>query len=425
MSSAATAPNQNDASAATSTSTGQKQPGSDQKLSPEIVDLAVAELRYQTGYYLEAVQAMMDGVTLGAEQVQDKRLEFLELGPTTDPSTEILTFVLTLVLEGTVGPAVASLVVRNLLGPIMRSTSKAILSIQKRSAFRRLRLYRDIAERRGTQALLAKGLSSEQRVNLILEAQRLKTASDTLKQDLRGKVGSSKSISEPLNAIISFTENNLVPAVKAFKAVRDLPGSSKPLQTEDSPGVSVLGAAMASASRFRLTIVATHEALEAEIRRPDVKSNEVDAILDDYGLEGQVELGQIRDSVQLATEAMIWALLLIDEGIKAKIRSRSGNVAPGERGVEASSAFFASLSTPLQLADEKYTKYLLVRFGKEVERWALENNARVPGEITSTQIPPRTTGWWETKLKPEERVDLLLQYLSAVSKATPEFKLKE
>lgn len=424
MSSAATAPNQNDASAATSTPTEQKKSGSNEKLTPEEVDLLVAELRYQTAFHLEVVQAMMDGVTLGAEQVQDKRLEFLEVGPTTDSNTVILTIVLTLVLEGTVGPAIASLLTRTALRPVMRSTAKAIFAMEKRTALRNLRLYRQTATSKGSAAMFARGLSSEQRVNLILEAQKLNAAADVIKQDLRGKVGSSKSILEPLEQIITFIQDHLVPAVKAGRDVINLPGTSKPLQVGNSLGVSVTAAAMASASRLRLTVAATHEALELEIRRPNIKLGEVDTILDDYRIDDQVDLATIRDTFQLATEAMIWAHLLIDEDIRQKIRNRSGKIAPGDRGVEASSAFFGSTITPLSVpADEKYREYLLVRFAKDIERWSLEKNVRLPSEISLHQIPPRTTGWWENKLNPKEREDLLVQYLNAVSEATPEFKL--
>lgn len=393
--------------------------GSDQKLTPEMVDLAVAELRYQAGFYLEVVQAMMDGVNLAAEQVQDKRLEFLEVGPSTDSDAIIITFVLTLVLEGTVGPAIAAVMTRYALQPIMRGVANAITAMQKRSSLKQLLLFRQDAAKKASGAIFSKGLSSPERVDLIVQAQELQKAADALKRDLRGQSGSAKSLLASLNVITRFTEGNLVAGTKAGIAASNLPGSSKPLGTEDSPGVAVTAAAMADASRLRLTVVATREALEAEIRRPDAKLDDVTKILEDYRIDGQVELGQIRDSNQLATEAMIWARLLINAQTQSFVEYHDrGQAIPGERGTPLPVGFPPSV-------DQKLSSYLTTRFQKEVERWALENDKRVPSEIKLAQTPPRTTGWWENKLQPNERVDLIVQYLSAVSKATPEFKLKE
>src|SRR5215467_2293921 len=54
---------------------------SSSKLSDLERSQAIGELRYYAAGHREAIGAMLDGVVLGAQQVQDKRLELLESGP--------------------------------------------------------------------------------------------------------------------------------------------------------------------------------------------------------------------------------------------------------------------------------------------------------------------------------------------------------
>lgn len=406
----------------------EKKEGDDKakKLAPQEVDLAVAELRYQTAFYLEAVQAMMDGVVLGAEHVQDKRIELLEAGPTTDPEAVILTIVITLVLEGTVGPAIASLATRAMLRPVMRATAKAInrqarrdMGLMKYNA----RLYRTMAKDMRNQA--GPGIFSwegDKDKQLLAMAKELEHSAKKLTQDLRGQSGSTKPIRSALNGITNFVENNLVAAAKVPGAVKGLPGSDIPLQAGGSPGVDVVAAAMASASRLRLTVVATHEALEVEIKHPDTTLKEVTAILDEYRADGDVDLAHIRASFMLATEAMIWAGLLLTPSLKQHIELRKTPIAPGDRGVPYGALFTARLD-----ADPKLIQYLEQRFGKEVERWALEKNIMLVPELKRAgnpyAVPPRPTGWWEG-LDKGNRGDLLALYLSSVADGTPSTELK-
>jgi hypothetical protein len=407
----------------------QKQSDSDQKLPPEFIDLMVAELRLETAFQLEVIQAMMDGVTLGAEQVQDKRLEFLEVGPTIEPEALIFTIAITLILEGTIGPAIASRMIASTLQPIMRSISNAITGMEKRAGFqqlRELRLFRQTAASKSASAALGEGLSSSQRVDLIREAQSLRNAADKLKQNLRGQRGSTKSMMHTFNRITRFIEDNTVAGSKSYVAVNSLPGSSKSLETGNSRGVDVLAAAMADASRFRLTIAATQAAHEAELKKPNIKLSEINAIMDDFIMDGPVELGQIRDSFQLATEAMIWAHLLLNATTLAFVEShRRGEPIPGDRGMMLPVGLPSSV-------DAKYREYLLTRFGNEVEQWAVTNRAQLPRDMLNinglklTRPPaPQTTGWWKDQLTPAEREDLLVQYLASVYEATPEIELNK
>jgi hypothetical protein len=410
------------------------------ELPSEVVDLAVAELRYQTAFYLEAVQAMMDGVTLGAENVQDKRIELLELGPATDSKATVLTIVLTLILEGTIGPAIAAGAVRAVLRPMMRATARAIHRMPNRVDLFASRLFRVRAESKSQAALHGKGFTSPQRVAFILEARKLNNAADLLRQDMRGRVGSAKLVREGLDRIMDFVEANLVAGAKATLAVNSLPGSSTPLRGGQSPGVSVVAAAMASAARLRLTTIASHEALEAEIKHPDSTLGDVSTLLDEYRVDDECDLAQIRDSCALAAEAMIWASLVITESSRQHIallnrppvtvyhgpsqRATRLSTVSGDRGIP-----YGGLQPMVSTLDEKLLSYLMVRFGKEIERWALEKNEMLVHELKQAgnpfPVPPRPTGWWEG-MDNANRTDLLMRFLSAVSDRIPamEFSLR-
>ncbi len=125
MSSAVTSDGRNTSAATGGTGQNQKV-DPEEKMTSVMVRLALSELEYQTAVQMEAIQAMMDGVTLGAQQVQDKRLEFLEAGPTTDIGEEILLFSIVLILEGTIGAAVARVATQSFFLLVMRNSARAI-----------------------------------------------------------------------------------------------------------------------------------------------------------------------------------------------------------------------------------------------------------------------------------------------------------
>jgi len=426
VTSAATAPDKKGASAATSLagqkadsnalrndgSGEEKKEDGDEKLTPEMVDLLVADLRYQTAYYMEVVQAMMDGTTLGAEQVQDKRLELLESPPAVDASTVLLTVALTLVLEGTVGPAIASYVLRTALRPMTQAMGNALkIKVSKNltGPLSDLRLYRQ------RQASVSSDDAMYSRFGEVVS---------TLQSEIRRKVGAATVVREALNAIGRTSEGDLVAGAKAVSAVQNLPGGTGlPLGADGSPGVVITGAAMAAAARMRLSVTKTHEVMEAELRRPGLTPSQAKKMLSDYRLDDAIDLGVIRDSFQLATEAMIWARLLIDEETKtfADYRRR-GEVIPGERGIPYQLTF-----PPKASVDTRLATYLLGRLRRDIERWALETDAPLTKEIGPQGLrlgAPRTADWSLGSLQQEaDKVDLLVRYLSSVAEATPEFRL--
>ena len=426
----------------------QAEAAGDQPLPLELVDPVVADLSYQTAFYLEAVQAMVDGVTLGAEQVQDKRIEFLEVGPSTDPEAAILLFALTLVLEGTVGPAVAALATRTVMRPMMQATAKAISFQSKRDlgvmAYN-IRLYRSMG--RGFRSSAASGrYSPDQSGELLAMAGEVEGVAAKLRNDLRGSRADTRFIRRVLNKVTTFTQNNLVAATKGGIAVLNAPGSPQALDTGSTAGVEARAAAMASASKLRLTVAATHEALEVELRRPGITVSQASKILDEYRVGEAFDLAHIRENFQLATEAMIWAKLLLDQATIDVATDRAERAAgrdlpPNMRYRRLAEQLWTGKPSPdmaegsfLKLdRDKKIVAYLLARFGRELERWIGENNKTIPiRDAFLLPSGPRfegrrpgslPQGWWDKQLSSKEREDFLVQYLVTVAQTVPELRL--
>lgn len=382
-----------------------KESTSSEKLSPELADLAVAELRFQTAYYLECIQAIMDGVTLGAEQVQDKRVEFLEAGPTTEPGSPIILFAISFILQGTIGPAIAALAFRTLLRPMLKGMTRAI---GRQYALKSAQLQ--------TQTRLFTRYYTDAKSPALKEA--IKNIVTDLKK-AQGALESSKAEVWPiLNSIkkaTDFAQANLIASAKSKMAADHVAGSAKQLETGASYGADILASAMASTSKLRLAAIGTHEVLEAEMRHPDTKLSEVIAMLNDYRVDTQFDLETIRESVQVATEAMIWAKILLDPALLQadEVRNSVGDWRfqpmkdPWEvlRGILKLDKDAAS---PLRTAikeevDEKFISYLFLRFKTEIMRGG-------------TEIPSQPTGAFRKLL-----VD---GFLKKVLKATPsDFKI--
>lgn len=392
-------------------------------LTPEVVNWYVAELRYRTALYLEFVQAMMDGVTLGAEQVQDKRLEFSQEVPETGLGAEIFIFALTLILEGTIGPAIAAAATAVVLAPLMKSAARAFNIATGRNESLKYLLFRRQANALSNEAMRSENpsLSSADRVRKILDAQRLNLAADQIKSTAPQQ--RSQSIAT-VNALINFTRDNLVALTKSSVAVANVPGASAPSSaSNDTASVAIRGAAMASASQLRLTVRAIHEAIETNLRDPSMTKDTADQLLTDYWIEGPCQYDVLRDSYQLTTEAMIWGRILfpgMDAGAPSITDIRKGLVRGNpnyplilEQDPNIGGPGFGRVPGMSDAA----TNYLAARFSDEISRWALESNAHGPHEL-GPQVAPRPTGWWES-LPQRSKIDFLVQYLQMVSKKTP------
>lgn len=385
-----------------------EKPADDAALPPEEVDLAVAELRYQTAFHLEACQAMIDGVVLGAEQAQDKRIEFLEKASEVDAGTMVFILALTFVLEGTIGPALAVVAVRSFFRPMLRSTALAIRLSERQTALKDLRLFRmrhrsiqaAMSGQKGAEAFYPGNVFSMSPKEFMERCRR--TAQEIAAKD-RAFV---KKVGALVLEVSLFVEANLVGAVKTPLAVQGL-SIAGPAGAGDSPGVEVLSAAQTSAARLRLMVSAVHEALEAHIKHPQTKTSDVADVLEGYRVDGEMDLQALRDAFKLSTEAMIWARTLVPAG---------NDTASLESGMSSQLAGNAPLAS-----------YLFRRFEAEVERWALRTDAPTDREIYAYPMPsapaPKPTGWWDS-LPGREKQALLQRFLISVSSAVPELVIR-
>src|SRR5262245_50791697 len=119
----------------------------DKSLTPAELADAIANVRYFTTQHLEIIEAMATGIVLGAEQVQDKRLEIAELPPPSEGILEnpIVAAGITIILEGTLGGAIAAVLVRQALaGPLHGiSTGIGVAITQKHRLEEELKLFRE------------------------------------------------------------------------------------------------------------------------------------------------------------------------------------------------------------------------------------------------------------------------------------------
>jgi hypothetical protein len=382
-------------------------------------ELAVAELRYQAALYSESIHAMMDGVTLGAEQVQNKRLDLLEAGPTTDATDVFLAVVLTLILEGTVGPSIAGAVTSAVLRPFMRSTARAIRDASARDVGKlagTALLYREEAAAfRSFQSVASQATARELRMIAQQLDDRAAQLAAAAASGRRAVVGTYRELRTTLTSVTDFVRDNLVAAAKVPGAVRGTAGTPTPLPVGTSPAVEVQAAAMASAADLRLTLAATVEALTVSLRDPATTVAQATSILQTFRAEQPVDIAVLRATVQLATEALIWAHLYTDD----HTTDRRGSGTAGSLETRL-------LSLPV---DPKLLDYLLVRFGDEVERWALGTAASIPvvsldanhllrgADLAALVGPTKTPGWWQALSRPV-RTDFLVQYLVAIRRST-------
>jgi hypothetical protein len=151
-----------------------------------------------------------------------------------------------------------------------------------------------------------------ERVNLLTEASMLEKAAKQLAKDLRGKIKAAAPVRKALTQALSIVENNAVAVTKGVVAAAGAPGSDRALNIDNSPGVALQAAMMKSTSELRLTLLATHEALESQLKRPSITLQDASEILDDYQAGASVDLLYIREGTQLAVEAILWAKLLLD-----------------------------------------------------------------------------------------------------------------
>jgi hypothetical protein len=371
------------------------------------IDRDIANLRINTAYYLETIQAIMDGVTLGAEQVQDKRLENLEKGETTTVSSLFLIFALTLILEGTIGPAIAAIMIKYTLTPMLKATSWAL----KLNAEEKIKGMLNQVSILGKRAMRENGLTSAERVRLILQADTLNNLAELLKKDINKKWDSAPLIQE-LSKLVNFVEANLVAGTKSAAAAEKAGSAQGKQRTENSSGVQISADAMATCSKLRLNLIFIQESFEAYFKQPRVSESDRKIILDIFDPPGLIEIEQLRYNLQLSTEAIIWGALLINNIDKDIIQNRIKKTSEIPQNSEF--VYTQDDHSPMKInASENIRRYLLIRFAGEVERWAKSTNIWA-GDNSGWRRPN-----WKEEQPENVREDLLVAYLATIKNKLP------
>ena len=396
-------------------------------LSPIEREALVAEIRYWTAVHLEMVEAMSDGVKLGAEQVQDVRLRMLEEPVSTSLLVEVALIALTIILEGPIGAAFATVATRAYLRPVLTGTAAAIVRRTRRPprVQELINGLRQEANERVLKALAEPRPRRRQQKRLKSGAHELRTLANQL-QNAQRQLAKETAVQsrEVLDSILQIAETNFIPAAKAAVTyVQQRPPLYKPSPTQalDTPGVEIQANAAASAARTRLAVQAIGFALEEAARDPDLTFDEARSLLADWMGSNELELDEIRHAFRISAEAMIWARML---SIKKNpghwvdiLDFRAKFSDPGREG-----------SQVVELAqvtdDDRLHDYLMLRFQHEVEQWAVEDpRAGVPGMAPVSPVSKpgaqREPGWWK-ELSDPERADFLAQWLYIILRRLPE-----
>jgi hypothetical protein len=341
----------------TSTGSGSKGTGTDQgqgKQDQSLTDVeraqAIAELRFYAAIHQETVGAMFDGVLLGAAQVQNKRLDLLEGGPEDGVlGSPLVAMVLTFVLEGTIGPAIATVVTQQILRGIFVGLAGAVkLRAQAGRLEKEIKMLRDAASdvEQSLRRPNGKPLGVKAGV-LRQQVSKLEGASPKLSHsDARDIAASWRDISRDL-------PTNIVAASKAARenALRPPAGGT---DTGTTAGVTVLSAAMEEAAALRLGISAATEGNVWVLQQPGAQVDDAKTILSGSRPK-TFDLGTVRDVFALLTEGIIWAKHL------------SLSVPVDDNGKAVLTKDLASTNA---VSDQKLRDYLRVRFSRAAAEWA-------------------------------------------------------
>ncbi|SNQ62462.1 hypothetical protein [Candidatus Methanoperedens nitratireducens] len=280
---------------------------------------------------IERLQAFIDGITLAAEQVQDTRLELLEEGPEVDTVSAWADVLLVFVLESTIPGMILTTVAKKMIRPMLK-TRTALSYLPKRSDFKDLKLY--IKQMKTTYGSQKAG-------------QYLKTKLDGKQYNLYASGIRALAEMSP-NAQLNFTALAKAGREAYYKDFKQL----SPLDATDTPGVSILNAALTFASINRNAIFYHHSLLEGIVRLGFMTGEDANQFIKIVEWEALDEgLKSIRDRFKLLFEAVIWARLcgFSKTTRKLVVKTYRGTVFEG--------------------VDNRLVDYWLKRFGKQIEEW--------------------------------------------------------
>jgi hypothetical protein len=346
---------------------------------------AIGEVRGYAAMQYEAVTAMLDGVLLGAEQVQNKRLDLLETGPEdTSPVVPLVSMIVTIILEGTIGPAIATVITEKILKQVFKGLARAI----KRQPgpgrlFNEVRLIRDKAQVASLRSAVP-GLKRRERRGFSNLANELEKHAQTLEQAAKVSWSEARSMTTTWRTASESISENIVAGVKAVREQQESlrpsePGVGDNDDADTTAGVSVLSTAMAEAATLRLAISAATEGNIMVLRQTNSTIDDAKSIIADCRPE-TFDLASMRDAFALLSEGLIWAKQLSLDVKTDKITRQA----------------VLDNSITGKAANETLRKYLRARFGKAAQVWLAKEgivDRREPGlpkgpPSAGTPLPP-------------------------------------
>lgn len=318
------------------TSVAQKQSGVDDAeeglfsgkgpLDSSEIEHAVHWIRQSAYIQSERLQAFVDGVVLAAEQVQNIRLDLLEKGPEVEAGLALIDVFVVFLLESSIPGILLTSLAKKIIRPILRTGS-----LWSKPYVREVKIWKQMMKEGAITPLQFK------------EAMRMEANDKTYSSYAWGIRALGRMSPEAQQDITALGKAGREAFHKDFS-------QPTPLESTDTPGVSVLDAALAFASMHRLAIFYHHSMLEAVVRVGISKetANSIMRVLSWETLEE--DLKAIRDRFKLLYEAIIWALL-------CGFQKWKPIVGPTVRAPR------------LEGVDKRLVGYWLRRFGEQIAEW--------------------------------------------------------
>jgi hypothetical protein len=243
------------------------------KSSVDIEEL-VFRIRKSAAIRLERQQAMLDGVTLAAEQVQDKRLELAEK-KSADADDSLATFLVVFALESTLaGPVLVGLTKR-IVYPLLR-TNLAFRLLPRSDSGKALTRLPDFTKNGDFGLEEMMGFYHQSIETMIEEA--------------------------PGAITIPF-----------IKAKREAGGSPEPLGLGSTPGVAITEQVQSTASNTRGIVMIQHAEFEKRVRQGQLQGRALEDLLGLVSLEKvslEDQTTSLRTGYAQLFEVLIWSRLL-------------------------------------------------------------------------------------------------------------------
>jgi hypothetical protein len=288
----------------------------------------------QSSYIQHArVDAYLEGVILAAEQVQDKRIQFLETPPEVTGWEFVGNILLTFALESTIGGKLLAAITKRIFTPVLRQNAvfMAMPDWAKAPDGKALKKEAERLSRMNSATRITTFPSGRTGPIETGRSSSTATIAAVLKKGAGGRPGLSalgredvKLYHDSLEAIIRGTPDTATNLAAAAKSVREALQGERPkpapyLGASDSTGVSILGAAQSYASLTRLGIQFRHAWLEWLLKARDLEPASLTYVIDlcayealELEVDGQkieLDLSDIRGRYKMLFEAVIWARL--------------------------------------------------------------------------------------------------------------------